>query len=86
MGLTDLELWKKERGMNHKWERVVLPRNLPPIDIYSPVSIHLPHLVDLWAMLGNKEGSHQAVNQVRSRAKQPNRMVLRGTRSRPGVT
>ena len=38
MGLTDLELWKKERGMNHKWERVVLPRNLPPIDLYSPVS------------------------------------------------
>ena len=24
--------------MNHKWERVVLPRNLPPIDLYSPTS------------------------------------------------
>ena len=36
--MTDLELWKKERGMNQKWERVVIPNNLPPIDLYSPAS------------------------------------------------
>ena len=35
MGTTDLELWKKERGMNHRWERVRLPSNLPPVDLYS---------------------------------------------------
>ena len=33
MGLKDLELWKKVRGMNQRWERVDLPRNLPPVDI-----------------------------------------------------
>ena len=24
--------------MNQKWERVVIPNNLPPIDLYSPAS------------------------------------------------
>ena len=33
MGLKDLELWKKVRGMNQRWERVDLPSNLPPVDM-----------------------------------------------------
>ena len=37
MGLNDLELWKKIRGMNGRWERVALPGNLPKIDLNSPV-------------------------------------------------
>ena len=37
MGLNDLELWKKMRGMNSRWEKVSLPRNLPRIDMSSPV-------------------------------------------------
>ena len=37
MGLNDLELWKKIRGMNSRWEKVSLPRNLPRIDMSSPV-------------------------------------------------
>ena len=37
MGLNDLELWKKIRGMNGRWEKVSLPRNLPRIDMSSPV-------------------------------------------------
>ena len=37
MGLNDLELWKKIRGMNGRWERVSLPPNLPSIDMNSPV-------------------------------------------------
>ena len=32
MGLQDLELWKKIRGGKNRWERVVLPPNLPPVD------------------------------------------------------
>ena len=37
MGLNDLELWKKIKGMNGRWERVALPGNLPKIDLNSPV-------------------------------------------------
>ena len=33
MGLNDLELWKKVRGSRTKWEKVVLPANLPPVDL-----------------------------------------------------
>ena len=33
MGLTDLELWKKVRGINNKWEKVSLPKTLPPVDL-----------------------------------------------------
>ena len=35
MGLNDLELLKKRRGMNGRWERVSLPLNLPRIDMNS---------------------------------------------------
>ena len=33
MGLRDLELWKKVRGTRSRWEKVVLPSNLPPVDL-----------------------------------------------------
>ena len=33
VGLSDLELWKKARDGNHRWQRVTLPRNLPPVDL-----------------------------------------------------
>ena len=33
MGLTDLELWEKVRGINNKWEKVPLPSNLPQVDL-----------------------------------------------------
>ena len=35
MGMQDLELWKKVRGMNSRWERVVLPSYLPAIDLHT---------------------------------------------------
>ena len=42
--LHRIELWKKKRGMNHKWERVVLPSYLPPIDLYMKHHLRLTHL------------------------------------------
>ena len=37
VGLSDLELWKKAKDGNHRWERVTLPRNLPPVDLSRTV-------------------------------------------------
>ena len=32
IGLSDIELWKRKRGSRDRWERVLLPDNLPTID------------------------------------------------------
>ena len=38
MGLDDLELWKKFRGVGPRWERVTLPNNLPAVDFSIPAT------------------------------------------------
>ena len=42
MGVQDLELHRKLRGTK-KWERVTLPRNLPPVDLSSRSTTPVSH-------------------------------------------
>ena len=73
MGMQDLELWKKVRGMNSRWERVLLPSIYLPLTCILALPVHhllpLHHLVGLGVKLLREVESHQELTVIGGRTK-----------------